>query len=474
MRRQRPLTTLDPGGPWYGSVASAVHGAADRPAGSPARYPLLDPDMPNPLADLDRYLLITADSHAGASPEGYGPYVAQRWRSDYEDWLAHSEEVARALRQVMGDRSIGVGGDPDLDGDRNWDTGRRQRETEADGVVAEVIFPNTSPPFAPTMVSEFGEPEAGNAHERRWAGIQAYNRWLADFCQELPGRRAGIAQIFLPLVEESVNEIRWAKENGLTGGVSMPGAPPGSGVAPLYAPEYEPIYAVCEELEMPLNHHSGGGVPDFGTYLPQSLAMYMLEVTWWGHRALWHLMFSGVFERHPNLQFVLTETGVDWAPGVLAQLDGFYKQMKYNDQCSENIFGGPTVAKMSLTPSEYFARQCHIGASFLPPKECAERHRIGVDRIMWGSDYPHIEGSSPYSKELLRLTFAGVPEAEVQRMLALNAAELYGFDLDRLAPIAARVGPLKSEVSEPLAIEDLPAEALKCPAFAPHNQIEAP
>jgi len=420
----------------------------------------------DPLAELDRYLLISADTHAGSSPEGYGPYLERKWQSDYREWLVHSENVAKAMRQVMGDRSIGVDGDPDVDGDRNWNSARRLRETEADGVVAEVIFPNTSPPFAPSMLTEFGEADVGPDYERRWAGIRAHNRWLADFCAEAPGRRAGIAQILLPFVEESVAEIRWAKEHGLTGGVLLPGAPPGSGIAPLYAPEYEPIFAVCEELGMPLNHHAGGATPDFGTYLPQALAMFMLEVTWWAHRALWHLMFSGVFERHPRLQFVLTETGVSWAPRVLAQLDAFYLRMKHNDQCSESIFGGPTVARMSLRPSEYFARQCHIGASFLPPHDCALRHEIGMDRILWGSDYPHVEGSHPYTRELLRLTFEGVPPQEIQQLVGGNAARLYGFDLAQLAPIAARVGPTRDEISRALARADLPPEALKCPGFA--------
>ena len=429
--------------------------------------------MSNPLETLDRYLLITCDSHAGASPQAYGEYLAAKWKDDFRGWLEQSEQMAKMMRKVMGDRSIGVDGDPDIDGDRNWDTARRLRETEADGVVAEVIFPNTSPPFAPMMMSEFGEPEQGDDYARRWAGIQAHNRWLADFCKELPGRRAGLAQIFLPFIEESVKEIRWAKENGLTGGVLLSGAPPGSNIEPLYSPAYEPIYAVCEELEMPLTQHSGGGTPDYGMFLPQSLAMYMLEVTWWSHRALWHLMFSGVFERHPNLQFVLTETGVSWVPGVLQNLDMFYTRMKNNDQCSEHIFGGPTVAKMSLAPSEYFARQCHIGASFLPPKECQSRYEIGVDRIMWGTDYPHVEGSHPYTREHLRLTFAGVDPDEIEQMVCLNAAKLFGFDVEQLAKIAARVGPTKAEIAEPLASEDIPPLALKCPAFGPERQVSA-
>jgi hypothetical protein len=128
---------------------------------------------------------------------------------------------------------------------------------------------------------------------------------------------------------------------------------------------------------------------------------------------------------------------------------------------------------MSLKPSEYFARQCHLGASFLPPGECARRHEIGVDRIMWGSDYPHVEGSYPYSRELLRLTFAGVPEPEIEQMVAGNAARLYGFDLEQLAPIAARVGPKKSEIAVPLDLAELPEKARKCPGFSGDSQITA-
>ena len=120
---------------------------------------------------------------------------------------------------------------------------------------------------------------------------------------------------------------------------------------------------------------------------------------------------------------------------------------------------------MSLRPSEYFERQVHLGASFLPQGDCAVRHEVGLDRIMWGSDYPHVEGSYPYTREHLRLTFEGVPEDEIQQMVGLNAARVYGFDLEKLAPIAARVGPTKAEVALPLDRAAVPKQAYKCPAF---------
>ena len=122
---------------------------------------------------------------------------------------------------------------------------------------------------------------------------------------------------------------------------------------------------------------------------------------------------------------------------------------------------------LSLMPSEYWARQCHLGASFIRPCEVGLRHQVGVDRIMWGSDYPHKEASHPFSLEAISAAFAGVPRDEVALMLGGNAAALYGFDLDALAPFAAQFGPRVADVAEPLDRATLPVEAYKCPAFAP-------
>jgi hypothetical protein len=107
-----------------------------------------------------------------------------------------------------------------------------------------------------------------------------------------------------------------------------------------------------------------------------------------------------------------------------------------------------------------------VGASFIRPQEVALREAVGVDKIMWGSDFPHREGCWPYSVEHLRLSFAGVDPADVAAMVGGNAARLYGFDLDALAPVAARVGPAVDEVARPLTADEIPPEALRCPVFA--------
>jgi len=406
-----------------------------------------------------RYTVISADCHGGADIVGYRPYLEARHLDDFDAWRAGFENPYDDLR--------------DAGASRNWDSARRLAELEADGVVGEVIFPNTIPPFfpAPSLLNQPPPATAGDL-DLRWAGLHAHNRWLADFCADAPGRRAGIAQILLHDVDRAVEEVRWARDHGLIGGILLPGAPPGSGLVPLYAPDYEPLWATCAELGMPVNHHSGSATPDYGPY-PEAKVVFLLEVTWWANRTLWHLLFAGVFERHPELQLVFTEQGTAWLAERLPTLDYYYGRMSGASELAsdgalsqEEIFGRDVMAKLSLKPSEYFARQCHVGASFIRPHEVALRGAVGVDKIMWGSDFPHREGCWPWSGDHLRLAFAGVDPVEVQAMVGGNAAALYGFDLDALAPVADRVGPAIDEVAVPLPPDEIPDEAVRCPTFA--------
>ena len=404
------------------------------------------------MSSDERYIVISADGHGGGNIADYRPYLDSRWHDDFDAWIAEYENPYE-----------------DLDGDlgaRNWDSDRRMRDLEADGQAAEIIYPNTIPPFFP-KTSLTAQPPAVTAAdaERRWAGLQAHNRWLVDFCNAYPGRRAGVVQINLHDVEASVAEIRWAHENGLRGGVLLPGTPPGSGLPQLHHASYEPLWQVCEELGMPVNHHTGSAAPPMGPD-PEDTITFLLEVSWYAHRAFYQLILGGALERHPDMQLVFTEQGTAWVPDELMRLDYFFERMGGSDGSQEQVWGAEVMGRLSLKPSEYWARQCHVGASFIRPLEVGIRHRVGVDRIMWGSDYPHKEASSPYSREAIALAFAGVPKDETERMLSLNAAALYGFDLDLLRPIADRIGPKVDDVFAGLAPRSVPRDANMCPAFA--------
>jgi hypothetical protein len=223
----------------------------------------------------------------------YREYLESAFLPDFEEW--RSTFVNPMPFDDMRDIES-------LEYRRNFDTALRQQELESDGIVGEVVFPNTIPPFFPTL--SFLDTDVENPEELRlrWAGLRAHNRWLADFCAELPGRRAGVGQILLHDIESALDEIRRIKQSGLFGGVLLPIPTPGSGVAPLHAACYEPVWALCEELEVPIAAHGGGGVPNEGAH-PASGAMIWVDSAWFSRRPLAHLIFGGVFERHPGLKF---------------------------------------------------------------------------------------------------------------------------------------------------------------------------
>ncbi|HLN16418.1 MAG TPA: amidohydrolase family protein [Acidimicrobiales bacterium] len=401
-------------------------------------------DSPTAAQQLDRYLIISADCHAGAEMYAYRDYLERRYHDDFDSWAA-------SYVNPFGDLN-------GPDADRNYNSDRRIAELEADGTVAEVLYPNTIPPFFPSS-SLFAPPPTPADFEHRWAGLRAHNRWLAEFCGEEPERRAGIAQILMNDVDAAVVEIRWIKEAGLRGGIMVPGVPPDSDLPPLFSEAYEPIWTVCEELGVPVNHHGGNASPMGLSVGGVSGAVFLIEQGWYSHRALWQLIFSGVFERHPDLKFVMTEQGgASWLPGLLDFLDFYYERFGSASETVEARFGGPAVANLSLTPREYWHRNCYMGASFMRRVEAPLRYQIGVDRIMWGVDYPHSEMTYPYSRESLRWTFADVAADEMRQMLGGTAAEVYGFDLDVLAPIAARVGPTVEEITVPL--DQPPADSI--------------
>ena len=110
-------------------------------------------------------------------------------------------------------------------------------------------------------------------------------------------------------VDDAVAEARWAKEHmHVGGGLLLPNVAPNSPLPPLWDPVYEPLWDACEELDLVINVHSGSGLPDFGEHVA-ARAIMLIELAWYSHRAVWHLIFGGVLERHPNLRVVLTEQG---------------------------------------------------------------------------------------------------------------------------------------------------------------------
>jgi predicted TIM-barrel fold metal-dependent hydrolase len=214
-------------------------------------------------------------------------------------------------------------------------------------------------------------------------------------------------------------------------------------------------------MDMPATFHAGGGTPDF-TENDAAAAVFLTEIQFYSRRSLSHLILSGVFERHPAIKVVFTETGTDWVAPTLQSLDGTYR---YGLQAGSIIdsWVRPAMEKLSMLPSQYFDRNVWLGASFMSRPSVCDRYELGVDKFMWGTDYPHDEGTFPYATEALRHAFFDVAEAECRKMFGGTAGQLYGFDMEALADVAAKVGPEVKVVHTPL--EAIPADT-QCAAFS--------
>jgi predicted TIM-barrel fold metal-dependent hydrolase len=390
----------------------------------------------------DRVIVVSADCHGGPENVGdYEQYTPAVLRPALREYVGRIEafEASRTQEQGAGGR----GGAVTREDAGLWDIKLRSERLEADGVAAEVIFPQGSVPFAPYPAIGVTQMDWTPKPEQRDAGPAIYNRWLAELCSADPDLHFGVGVVPIYDVDAAATEVTRARELGLRGGVSLPPVRPDR---PGYNnPVYDRLWAACQDHGMVLNAHGGSGMTYEGG--PEKIAIILSETDFFSRRSLSYLIFGGVFERFPRLKMAFTEQRAHWVPGVLAELDSIYRSAR----CAEMRKSVPKL------PSEYFATNCYVGASFMSVSECAMRYDIGVERIMWGSDYPHAEGVWPWVREGLRWTYHGVDERELRMMLGGNAIECYGFDANRLRQKAQEVGPTVDEiVDNPLA--SAPAE----------------
>ncbi|MCI0545962.1 MAG: amidohydrolase family protein, partial [Candidatus Rokubacteria bacterium] len=217
---------------------------------------------------MDRHLVISTDGHAGLPPGEYRDYLDPEFREAYAGSLGLQLEQARALRRSMEieeiNRNWRRGIEKELTG--AWDHAERLKVQDGDGIAVEVIFPdglteNNAPPFGAGL----SVGPRGGEYRTQWAGARAHNRWLAEFCQMAPGRRLGVAVVPATWnVDEAVREVRWARQNGL-GSIMIPVL--WGPHAPYHHPKYDPLWAVCQELDVVIHFHSGPAPAEeyFGT-----------------------------------------------------------------------------------------------------------------------------------------------------------------------------------------------------------------
>lgn len=395
---------------------------------------------------MTRHLVVSSDCHAGLPPQQYRDYLDPQYRERFDaeiaGQIAQREQMAKLFLVDEFNRTWKEQNWTGLTG--AWDHDRRIEVLDGDGIAVEVVFPDGITEFnSPPFEAGLGLATEGVDPELQWAGARAHNRWLAELCQMAPERRIGVAVVpALWDVDEAVREVRWAKQNGL-GGIMIPvvwGKQP-----PYHLKRYEPLWSVCEELRMPIHFHSGPAAqsdyfamePD-GSLATGAMGIYTSEVVWWQVRPLTFLIWGGVFARHPGLRVSITEGSSIWVPEYLTMLDHRYSEHHSNAKM------GDFTSHLPEKPSHYFRRQVAIGASVLHRREIDERETIGVETMMWGSDYPHPEGTWPHTQDKRVEVLSGIPEADIAAILGGNAVRFYDLDVEKLAPLAARIGPEQS------------------------------
>jgi predicted TIM-barrel fold metal-dependent hydrolase len=286
-----------------------------------------------------------------------------------------------------------------------WDPQPRLVDQARDHLRAEVIYPGG-----------FGL-QFFHIHDAEYqrAAMRVYNDWLGEFCAVAPDRLLGAG--LLPMrgpVEWAVEEAeRLAKTKGIRS-VIIPAE-----VGRSYAhQDYNRLWAALQDLGLLVATHSGTGTEEAIFAKIERLGMG-LGVTdgkvFQPMRAMADLIWGAVPQRYPKLRFVIVEGGIGWIASLLGFMDHWWHD--------HHRWMEP---KLDEAPSTYFKRQ--FWATFEDDRAgILTRELIGVDRLMWGSDYPHTEGTFPYSQEQIMKDFMGVPEGEVYQMVVDNAARLYGL-----------------------------------------------
>ena len=166
------------------------------------------------------------------------------------------------------------------------------------------------------------------------------------------------------------------------------------------------------------------------------MGIYVSEVMWWLYRPLTFMIWGGVFERFPKLKAMIVEGGTMFMlPSWLRLMDFHYTE----GQISAKL--GNFRKHLSLKPSDYFARNIGIGASCVLRPDLDLRDEVGLEKVMWGSDFPHPEGSWPNTAQYFKDNFGNFPEADGRKILGENAIAFYGLDREKLQSVANEIGP---------------------------------
>ncbi len=369
---------------------------------------------------------VSADSHVTEPPEVYSDRIDPAFR-DRAPVLEHlpgqgatividpggpgEAHVAfgriAAAGRVLGDDDEGWSWDQLHPG--GYDPVARIDEQERDGIAAEVIYPSVGMMLC-------NHPEL----DYKKACFDAYNGWITEWCSHAPERLLGLGQTAMRTPEEGVADVERIAALGLRG-VMLPGIP---AVEDYDSPVYDRLWEAVVDLGLPVSFHilTAGGAkwwrgPNMNGFLGVIHA---------NQDIVGMFILGGVFERHPDLKLVCVEADAGWAPHYMFRMDTLYQRHRK----------WVLTAGLSQLPSDYFRQNVYLT---FQDDQIAFRSidMLEVDRLMWANDHPHSDATWPRSQEVLDLNTAGLTDAQRNRIVRDNCAELYGIDVraDRGVPV---------------------------------------
>ncbi len=290
-----------------------------------------------------------------------------------------------------------------------YDPIARLAALDRDGVDAEVLFPND-----PVQEGTFFYDDP----EFELACVRAYNDWLASWREASP-RYVPLALIpYLSDLDVAIAEVKHAMDIGHRG-VVMLAEPSRSlpGLKHFNDPYWDPFWAACQDFGAHIHWHGRGGLkvdmpawPEFNPNQMQAIA----GAERLAHQAQFipNLLFTSVLERYPNLKFVCAETGIGWVNYVLEACDHEWERRHL---WTEGV---------KSRPSDLFRRQVYVDFWY-EEAGIQLRHHVGIDNIMWESDYPHSTSTYPDSQSFVERSLKDVPDGEREKLRHGNAARLY-------------------------------------------------
>ncbi len=278
---------------------------------------------------------------------------------------------------------------------------QRLHDLDTDGVWGEVIYPNLAF-FCCFMIK---------SPEVQVATARVYNDWIADRFIGTSERFAPVALLPVLDVEAAVAEMERTARRGFRAMMM----PTHIDVRPYNDPAYEPVWAAAEALRMPLTFHAGTGRSQTPAHGAGGAVINYVVTVGAPMETVAYLCGAGILERHPHLRVVMVECGSGWLAWAMHAMDDAYRE--------HHEWVRP---KLKLLPSEYFRRQGAVTFQY-DPVGLANIQFTGERCLMWGSDYPHPEGTWPNSRKILDRQLSGIPEATIRKVVRDNAADLYRF-----------------------------------------------